>query len=126
MLIPKKEIVKFILKDVLRRQRIKSQARLAEVVGKKLKQGDRQYRISAQRARIIATETPGVRVRIKTRKGKLPKKCPACNHKLKKVYTKNLRGRKVLVALRCSKCNYRGSGNKWVPSMYEFELKASD
>lgn len=126
MLIPKKEIVKFILKDVLRKQRIKSQARLAEVVGKKLKQGDKNYAISAQRVRIIATETPGVRVRIKTRKGKLPKKCPACNHKLKRVYTKNLRGRKVLVALKCSKCNYRGSGNKWIPSMYEFELKTSD
>jgi len=126
MLIPKKEIVKFVLKEVLRKQRIKSQTELAEIVRKKLKKGDKEYAISAQRARMIAMETPRIRVNIKTRKGRHPKKCPACNHKLKKIYTKNLRGRKILLALKCSKCNYKGSGNRWTPSRYGFELKATD
>lgn len=122
MLIPKTEIVKFVLKEALQKQKIRSQTRLAEIVRKKLREGENGYTISAHRVRTIAMQTPRVNVKIKTKKGKHPSKCPACNNRLKKTYTKNLRGRKVLVSLRCSRCSYRGSGGKWMPSRYEFEL----
>lgn len=121
-MIPKAEIVKFVLKEVLQKQRVRSQARLAGIVRKKLRESDKEYAVSEHRVRIIAMRTPGVRVKIRTKKGRHPKRCPACSHTLRKTYTKNLRGRKVLVSMRCSRCSYRGSGDKWTPSMYEFEL----
>ncbi len=126
MMIPKKEIVKFVLKDVLKKKRIRSQAGLAEALARKLKETEIYYSISPKRARIIAIETPGIRVKIKNRKGKPPKECPACSHKLKKTYTRNLKGRKTLLSLKCSKCSYRGSGSKWIPRRYEFDLKRVD
>ena len=126
MLIPKREIVEFMIKEILNKKRIRSQKELADAVSKKLKTGDEGYAITPKRARMIALETPGVRVKVKTKKGKVPKKCPACERKLKKVYTKNLKGRKVLVSMKCSRCSYRGSGNSWVPSRYEFEISKRD
>jgi predicted RNA-binding Zn-ribbon protein involved in translation (DUF1610 family) len=122
MLIPSREVVKFVLREVLQGSKVKSQAELAELVREKLKKSESRYAISEKRVRTIAAETPGIRIRIKTRKGRHPKRCPACGHKLKRVYTKNLRGRKILSALRCPRCSYRGSGSKWVPGRYEFGL----
>lgn len=126
MLIPKKEIVKFVLKDVLKKQKIRSQTRLAQVLGEKLRQSEKQYSITPERARMIAMETRGVRVRIRTKRGRQPRKCPACSHKLKRIYTRNLRGGKVLISMRCTRCSYAGSGKKWTPSRYEFEVGTSD
>lgn len=125
MMIPNKEIVRFILKDVLKRKRIRSQSGLAMAVEKKLKETEIYYSITPQRARTIAIETPGIRVKISNRKGRQPKKCPACGNKLRKKYTRNLKGRKSLFSLKCSKCSYSGSGTRWVPGRYEFDLKRS-
>ncbi len=118
--VPKKEIVKFIIKEALQRQKISTQSELAGVVAKKLKRGDRKYSITGKRARLIALEIPA-RVSIKTRRGKVPKRCPSCSHGLKRTYSKNLFGKKLLSGLRCQKCGYRGSEGRWIPSRYEFE-----
>jgi len=126
MLIPKKEIVEFMIKEALNKKRIRSQKELADAVSKKLKTGDEGYTITPKRARMISLETPGVRVKVKTKKGNIPKRCPVCERKLKKEYTKNLKGRKVLVSMKCSVCSYRGFGNRWVPSRYEFEIIKRD
>jgi hypothetical protein len=122
MLIPKKEIVRFVLKNVLKGKKIRSQQGLAKAIENKLKETEIYYSISPQRARMIAIETPGINVKIINRKGIVPKKCPACNHNLKKIYSKNLKGRKSLTGMKCSKCSYIGSGNRWIPGRYEFEL----
>lgn len=126
MLIPKKEIVRFVLKDVLRKKRIRSQQGLARAIENKLKETEIYYSISPQRARMIAIETPGIRVKISNRKGMVPKKCPACSRKLMKTYSRNLKGRKALTGMKCSKCSYRGSGSRWIPGRYEFELTRPD
>jgi hypothetical protein len=121
MLIPKDETVRFVLKEILQKRAIRSQAELAEALSERLRQVDVQYAVSAQRARAIAMETPGIRVRIAIRKGKPPKKCPACGGKLDRTYTRNLKGKKILLRMKCLRCSYRGAGNKWIPGRYGFE-----
>ena len=119
--IPKKDVVKFIIKEVLQGQRIMSQAQLAEIMNKKLKKGDQNYAISGERARLLATEIPEIRIHAQTRRGSIPEKCPCCECRLRKSYAKNLYGRKVTVKLSCLKCGYKGSDSKWAPKRYEFE-----
>ena len=119
---PKNEVVKFIIKEILKNKKISTQTQLAELANKKLRRSDEKYRLSGRRARIIASQIPGVNIRIQTRHGPMPKRCPCCLHNLKKRHSKNLRGRKVIVNLSCSRCNYEGSENKWIPSRYEFEM----
>jgi len=120
--IPKSEVVKFIIKEILRNQKISTQARLAELASQKLKMNDEGYRLSGRRARALAVHMPDINVQMETRHGPIPKRCPCCSHGLRKKHTKNLRGRRVIISLACSRCNYRGSENKWVPRRYVFEM----
>jgi predicted RNA-binding Zn-ribbon protein involved in translation (DUF1610 family) len=120
MNIPKKDVVSFILKERLEGKNARSQRELAAILNKRLKKNNPGFAISGPRARIIALNTSGVEARIHTRKGRVPKRCPACSHALKKSYTRNLKGRKLLLKLSCTKCPYRGSGGNWIPKRYEF------
>ncbi len=120
--IPKKDVVKFIIKECLQNRKMKTQKELVKQISKELKKGDKKYRISGKRARLIALQVPSIRVRIKTKHGKKPRKCPCCSHRLKKKYTRTLAGKKLLYELRCSRCSYKGTEGKWVPKKYEFEL----
>lgn len=120
MNIPKKDVVSFLLRERLQGMNARSQRELAEILNKRLKKSNPGFAISGARARIIALNTPGIKSRIHTRKGRLPKKCPACSHNLKKTYTKNLKGRRLLLRLSCTKCPYRGSEGNWIPKRYEF------
>ena len=119
---PKSEVVKFIIRNVLRGQKIRTQAELARLACQKLRVGDEGYALSGRRARALAVQIPGISIRMETRHGPVPKRCPCCSHGLKKRFTKNLSGRKLLVRLSCPRCKYAGSGNKWVPSRYEFSM----
>jgi ribosomal protein S27AE len=123
MHVPKKDIVQFIVKEVLQERKATSQKELAERVNHKLKKVDSSYSVSERRARAAALKIPGVRVTTLTKRGRLPKKCPSCSHSLQKVYMKNLKGKKLLVRLSCSRCGYTGKGNRWKPHRYVFELK---
>jgi uncharacterized Zn finger protein len=123
MHVPKKDIVQFIVKEVLQERKVSSQNELAELVNHKLKKVDPSYSVSERRVRIIALDIPGVRVTTSTKKGDLPKKCPSCGHSLKKVYMKNLKGKKLLVRLSCAKCGYMGKESRWEPQRYAFELR---
>ena len=119
---PKSEVVKFIIKEILKNQKVSTQAQLAELANQKLRRSDEGYRLSGRRARLIASQISGIDIHIQTRYGPMPKRCPCCFHSLKKRHTKNLRDRKVIVSLKCSRCNYKGSENRWIPSRYEFEM----
>jgi uncharacterized Zn finger protein len=123
MHVPKKEIVQFIVKEVLQERKASSQKELARLVNAKLKKVDDSYSVSEKRARLTALDIHGVRVTTSTKSGRIPKKCPSCSHSLKKIYTKNLKGKKLLVRLACAKCGYAGKENKWEPQRYVFELK---
>ncbi|MEM5812435.1 MAG: hypothetical protein QW286_01835 [Candidatus Aenigmatarchaeota archaeon] len=123
MHIPKKEIVQFIIKEILQERKASSQKELAELVNQKLKRVDHSYSVSEKRVRMVALNIPGVRVTTFTKRGQLPKRCPSCDHALKRIYTKNLRGRNLLVGLVCPKCGYRGKESKWEPKRYAFEIR---
>jgi len=119
--IPKKDVVKFVIKEALQKRKAMSQKDLAEIITKELRRGESKYRISGRRARLLALEIP-VALKIETKRGRVPKKCPVCGRGLKKTYSKNLYNRKVLTALRCGKCGFHGTGGKWMPSRYYFSL----
>lgn len=123
MHVPKKDIVQFIVKEVLQERKATSQKELAERVNHKLKKVDQSYSVSERRARLIALNISGIKLTTSTKKGHLPKKCPSCGHSLKKVYMKNLKGKKLLVRLSCAKCGYTGKESRWEPQRYVFELK---
>lgn len=117
---PKEEVVKFLIREVLNSRPVGSQEELSGLVRAGLRKGDPGLAITGKRTRIVALGTPGVRVSVSLRKGKVPKGCPCCFSGLRKVYTKNLKGKNILVELRCRRCSYRGSEGRWVPRRYGF------
>jgi predicted RNA-binding Zn-ribbon protein involved in translation (DUF1610 family) len=121
--IPKKEVVQFILKDILKgKKEIFTQKQLAEIIKQNLKKVEPNYTISEKRARSVILEMPDIKILVETRKGKMPEKCPSCSHSLKKIYTKNLKGRKIVIGLKCTKCGYTGKEGNWIPKRYIFKL----
>jgi hypothetical protein len=120
MNIPRQDVVSFVLRESLHGRRAESQRELAEILTRRLRRSNREYAISGTRARTVALKTRGIRVRIHTRAGPLPRRCPACGHAVKRTYTRNLRGRKVLLRLSCTRCPYRGLDGRWMPRNYEF------
>jgi len=119
--IPQKDIVKFVIKEALQKRKALSQKELAEIITKQLRRGESKYIISGKRARLLALDIP-VKMIIDTKRGHIPKRCPACGRGLRRTYSKNLYGKRVLTGLRCSKCSYHGTGGKWAPSRYHFSI----
>jgi len=120
MKIPKSEVVKFVTKSVLHKRTANSQKELTELVNEQLKKVDSAYSISGKRLRDIISSMKEVKIGIEIKKGKTPGKCPACKSSLKKAYSRNLKGRKVLQKLKCHKCGYSGHDGKWLPRKYKF------
>jgi len=120
MKFPKSEVVKFVVKSALRRRTANSQNELVGMVNAELRKVDPQYAITGKRLRSIIVTMPDVRIGISVREGKMHKKCPSCGSSLKKAYTMNLKGKKVLDNMKCAKCSYRGHGGKWAPGKYSF------
>ncbi|RLE10918.1 hypothetical protein DRJ04_08930 [Candidatus Aerophobetes bacterium] len=123
MYFPKQDVVKFLIKEILKEGGIHSQEELAEILNKKLKSVDKDYTISGRRARKIAALMPEVKVRVHTRHGEKPKKCPVCGGEVYEVYMKNLKGEKILFEIKCKTCSYTGKNGKWIPKRYEFWIE---
>jgi len=122
--LPKKDVVIFVVKEVIQKHKeIGSQREFTELVNSSLKRVDPKLTISGKRLRSLCLGTPNLKLMIETRKGKLRRKCPSCSSSLRKVYTKNLRGRKILYKLVCSRCGYSGKDGKWTPKRYVFSRK---
>lgn len=119
--IPRKDVVKFVIKEALQKRDAMSQKELVEIITNELRKGDSKYRITGKRARIIALET-NVRIDTATRKGAAPKRCPVCGRGLKRAYSKNLLGRKLLTKIRCCRCGYSGTEGRWMPRKYTFSM----
>jgi hypothetical protein len=124
MKIPKRDVVEFVIRSVLRSRRAESQKEFSLLVGNELRKVDPQYAITGKRLREIALSMPGVRIVPLTRKGDAPKRCPGCSSALHKVWTRNLKGKKVLEGLVCQKCGYKGSSGRWSPAKYAFSLSS--
>jgi hypothetical protein len=122
MKIPKRDVVEFVITSVLKNRRVDSQGEFSILVGKELRKVDPGYAITGRRLREVALLMPSVRIIPRTRKGEAPKKCPGCSSALKKVWTRNLKGKKILEGLVCPRCGYNGSSGKWSPAKYGFGL----
>jgi predicted RNA-binding Zn-ribbon protein involved in translation (DUF1610 family) len=123
MHVPKKDIVQFIIKEVLQERKASSQTELAERVNSKLNKVDSSYSVSEKRVRMVALNIPGIRITTFTKKGRVPGRCPSCGHAVKRIYTKNLKGKKLLLRMACAKCGYAGKQNSWEPQRYAFEIR---
>ncbi len=122
MKIPKKDVVKFVIKSVLHRKTADSQEKLVELVISELRNVDPDYSITGRRVREIALSIPEVKINVRVKKGGVPAKCPSCGSMLKKTWDRNLRGRKVLRGMQCPKCGYKGAAGKWLPRKYGFSF----
>ncbi|MBN1896343.1 MAG: hypothetical protein JW789_01280 [Candidatus Aenigmarchaeota archaeon] len=120
MKIPKREVVKFVLKSALHRKKASSQDELVGIINTELRKVDSDYSITGKRIRLIAASMPDIRMDVVTRKGRVPPKCPSCGYSLKKSWDRNLRGRKVLRSLKCGRCGYKGTSGRWSPGKYIF------
>lgn len=117
---PKEDVLRFLIREVLNSRPAGSQEELSGLVRAELGKSDADFAITGERVRRIAVKIPGVRVFVSLRRGRVPSKCPCCFSGLRRIYTKNLKGKRILVGLRCRRCGYRGSGDKWVPRRYGF------
>jgi predicted RNA-binding Zn-ribbon protein involved in translation (DUF1610 family) len=96
------------------------------MVNKELKKVDPGYAVSGGRLREIVASMPEVVIQTETRKGEMPRKCPSCGSALRKSWSRNLKGRKVLERLKCPRCGYAGHDGKWRPRKYGFRLRGRD
>ena len=116
--LPSDEVLRFVIREVLRERPARSQSAFAAAVRARLRRADPDYALSGARVKRIAAKA-GVRVTVATRAGRAPKRCPGCGRGLQKVFFKNLAGKAVLTGLRC-RCGYRGSDKKLAPARYSF------
>lgn len=119
---PKQEVVEFLIKEILNSRHVGSQGKLSGLVKAELRKSEADLTITGKRVRLTALGMPGVKVLVSLRKGRLPSRCPCCFSGIRKIYAKNLKGRRILVGLKCRRCNYRGSENKWIPRRYGFSI----
>ena len=118
--IAKDDVIRFVLKEVMKeKRRVESQKELTELVRKRLSKAEGAT-VSAQRLRLLATDTPGISIIAETKEGDVPEKCPVCYHSLKKRKMKNLKGRKIVFGYTCPKCGFESDSTKIAPRKYVF------
>lgn len=122
MKIPKKEVVKFVTRSVLNKKVVDTQAELTELVNEELQRVDPSYAISGKRLREITVTMRDVGMKVDIKQGDVPKRCPSCGYNLRKAYSRNLKGKKIIENLRCQRCGYKGHDGKWLPRKYGFRV----
>jgi len=123
---PKGDVVRFVLKSILHRRTARSLDELTALANAELRKVDPQYSLGGKRLREIAATMPEVRIRTAVRKGGHPGRCPVCGSPLRKAFTRNLKGRRIVQHMGCPKCGFRGSDERWLPRKYEFWVKKKD
>jgi len=99
--IAKDDVIRFVLLEIMKeKRRVESQQELTEMVKKRLSKAEGAT-VSAQRLRLLATETPAISILAETREGDVPEKCPVCYHSLKKRKMKNLKGKNIVFGYKC-------------------------
>jgi transposase-like protein len=119
--LPTKDVILFVIKEVMQKHKeIDSLKEFTDLVNFRLKMVDSKLCISGQRLKVIFVKIPGTKIVVETRKGKTKDRCPSCSSSLKKVYLKNLKGKKILYKLVCHRCGYSGANGKFSPKRYRF------
>jgi hypothetical protein len=120
MYFPKRDVLELLIRESLKGRKARSQRELARMVKSKLVKIDSDYAVTEKRTRSIAMGMGNVRMSVFTRAGKKPDDCPVCRSEIREIFSKDLKGRRILLKAECSNCEYSGSENKWIPSRYEF------
>ncbi len=119
--VPKKDVIIFVIKEVMQKQsEINSLREFTDHVNHRLKMVDSRLSVSGSRLRSVFIRMPGARIVTETRAGGKTDKCPSCSSSLRKVYTKNLKGRKILYKMACQRCGFAGVNGKFAPRRYKF------
>ena len=121
MKIPKKDVILFVVREVMQKNgEIESLREFAALVNHRLKMVDSRLSVSPARLRSVFARMPGTRIVTETRAGGSADRCPSCASGLRKVYTKNLKGRKILYKMVCQRCGFSGVNGKYAPKRYKF------
>ena len=121
MKVPKKDVILFVVQEVMHKHReVESLREFTDLVNMRLKMVDSKLSVSGARLRNIFTRMPGTKLVTETRMGGKTDKCPSCYASLKKIYTKSLKGRKILYKIVCQRCGYSGVNGRFAPKRYRF------
>jgi len=119
--------VRSALLDVLKKYRtINTQAKLKNLITKKLNNKKKKYGVSPKRLRNIAINSDFVKLEIHSREGdpkKSMNKCPVCGQNLSKVKNQTIWGGKVTLEFKCPNCGYWTGKKKRIPTRYVFHYK---
>ena len=119
--IPKKDVILFVVKEVLQKNgEVASLREFTELVNHRLKMVDSRLSVSPPRLKAVFAKMPNTKIVTETRSGGKADKCPSCSSGLKKVYTKNLKGKKILYKMVCQRCGFAGVNGKFAPKRYRF------
>ena len=119
--VPNRDVIHFVIKEVMQKSRdISSLREFTELVNMRLKMVDSRLSVSGPRLKSIFSRMPGTKIITETRAGGRTDRCPSCSSGLKKVYTKNLKGRKILYKMLCQRCGFAGVNGRFAPKRYRF------
>jgi len=125
--IPKDDFIIQIIKNVvIKRKVIESQEELRTHVLKQLKKYDPIFVLSPKRVKKLALMVPEIKIKANTRKSpkiKKLKRCPICDKRIKKIYGKNLLGKKIHIGYVCKNCAFQSDLEKFMPMKYFFVWK---
>ena len=121
MKVPQKDVILFVVREVMQKNgEIESLREFTELVNHRLKMVDSRLSVSGPRLKAVFSKMPGTKIVTETRTGGKAEKCPSCSSGLRKVYTKNLKGRKILYKMVCQRCGFSGVNGKFAPKRYKF------
>lgn len=119
--VPNRDVILFVIKEVMQKHKdIASLREFTDLVNMRLKMVDSRLSVSSARLRSIFSKMPGTKIVTETRMGGKIDKCPSCYGGLKKIYTKNLKGRKILYKMTCQRCGFSGVNGRFAPRRYKF------
>jgi len=125
--IPSKKLVSSVISDILSKRKVViTLNELLYLVNKELKKQSFSYSISFNRLKKIVLLMPEIEVKTKKRldrKRRTLKECPVCRKEIKKIFGKNVFGKRIHVGYRCGYCGYRADLNHTIPREYIFVLR---
>ncbi len=121
-------VAKALVSVLLANPTVKSQNDLVRLTAAELSKADPEYRIGAERLRLLALERGMVSVRIEyheSKPGPLPEICPVCHHELQSTVNSTLDGGTAEISKRCTFCSFKATPKGKDPARYEFVRKSS-
>jgi len=109
--------------ESLRKGKVTSQNELASKALSRMPGGPAVYRLSPRRARMVASRSGRIRVKMTARRSdREMKRCPYCSKALERAKARDLFGEPTVGERFCSACGFRMPPGRLEPARYTFEL----